>query len=126
MLSSRFQQCLGPFTMLLFDGSSETRLFRRLSNHVFGSPQFRKYIGYEGHTFIKNLQNLLCFSKMQIKIGKIFFSFRDNGIWIGSVKLSLFRREYLSSAVNMLTNNLNILHSNKRNFFRLNYLQSYQ
>ena len=26
---------------------------------------------------------------MQIKIGKIFFSFRDNGIWIGSVKLSL-------------------------------------
>ena len=63
---------------------------------------------------------------MQMKMEKIFFLFRDNGIWIGSVKLSLFRREYLSSAVNMLTNNLNILHSNKRNFFRLNYLQSYQ
>ena len=33
----RFQQCLGPFTMSLIEGYSETRLSRHLSNHVFHS-----------------------------------------------------------------------------------------
>ena len=32
------EQSLGPFTMLLVEGSSETELFRHLSNHVFRSP----------------------------------------------------------------------------------------
>ena len=31
----KFQQCLGQFTMLLFEGSPENRLFRHLPNHVF-------------------------------------------------------------------------------------------
>ena len=31
----KFQQCLGQFTMFLFEGSPENRLFRHLSNHVF-------------------------------------------------------------------------------------------
>ena len=43
------------------------------------------------------------------------------------VKLkSLLIREYLSSAVNVLTNTLKILYINKRDFFRLNYLQTEQ
>ena len=46
-------QCLGPFTMLLLEGSSETELFRHLSNHVFRSLYFWKYISYEGHVFSK-------------------------------------------------------------------------
>ena len=38
VLSFRFQQCFGPFTMLLVERSFETRLFRKLSNTVFPSP----------------------------------------------------------------------------------------
>ena len=39
---------------------------------------------------------------------------------MGCVKLSLSTREYLSSAVNMLTNSLKISHVTKRDFFRVN------
>ena len=39
-LSRRFQQWFGMFTMLLVDGSSETGLFRHLSDHVFGGLNF--------------------------------------------------------------------------------------
>ena len=38
VLSFGFEQCFGAFTMLHFEGSSETGLFSRLSNHVFRSP----------------------------------------------------------------------------------------
>ena len=40
MLSCRFQQCLDTFTILLVKASSEERLFRHLSNHVFGVLNF--------------------------------------------------------------------------------------
>ena len=60
------------------------------------------------------------------KIEEKVFLFWDNDIWIGCVSLSLFRREYMSSAVNVLTNSLKILHITKREFFRLNCVQSYQ
>ena len=39
-LRLRFLQCLGTFTMLLVDGSSETGLFRHLSDHVFAVHNF--------------------------------------------------------------------------------------
>ena len=48
-LSFSFEQCFGPFTMLLVEGSFEMRLFRDLSNHVSRSPEVQKYIGYEDH-----------------------------------------------------------------------------
>ena len=54
------------------------------------------------------------------------FCLRDKCIWIGCVKLPLLRREYLSSAVNVLTNNLQIFHVTKRDSFQLNYLHSDQ
>ena len=50
------------------------------------------------------------------------FCFLDKWIWIGCIKLSLLRREYLSSAVNVLTNSLKILYVIKGDFFQLNYL----
>ena len=37
VLSFRLQQCFGPFTMLLVEGSTEKGLFRHLCNHVFRS-----------------------------------------------------------------------------------------
>ena len=57
--------------------------------------------------------------------GNIFF-LSDNIVWIGCVQLSPLRREYLSSAVNVLTNSLKISHMTKRDFFKLNYLRSDQ
>ena len=39
-LSFRFQHCFGLFTVSLVKGSSETGLFRHLSNHVFGVRNF--------------------------------------------------------------------------------------
>ena len=47
-------------------------------------------------------------------------------IRIGCVNFSLLRREYLSSAVNVLANSLKILHVTKRDFFQLKYLYSDQ
>ena len=41
VLPFRLQQCFCPFTMLLGEVSSETRLFRHLSNHVFGFFKFK-------------------------------------------------------------------------------------
>ena len=52
------------------------------------------------------------------------FCFWDNSIWIGCVKLSLLRREYLSSAVNVLKNSFKILNSSKIDLFQLNYVHS--
>ena len=53
-----------------------------------------------------------------------FFCVLGNCICIGCVILSLLRREYLSSAVNLIPNSLKILHITKRDFFRLNCLHS--
>ena len=53
--------------MLLVEESSETGLFRYLSNHVFRSPYLGESISYEGHLFFQNLQNLIYISKTQKK-----------------------------------------------------------
>ena len=50
--------------------------------------------------------------------------FLDNGVRIGCVNLSLLRTEYLSSAVNVLTNTYKALLLTKTDFFRVNYLQN--
>ena len=47
MLSFRLQQYFGPFTMLPVEGSSERRLFRHLSKHVFPRKFYPKYITYD-------------------------------------------------------------------------------
>ena len=50
------------------------------------------------------------------------FSFWENSIWIGFVKLSLLRTRYFSSAGNVLTSSPKILHVNKRYYFKHNFL----
>ena len=62
---------------------------------------------------------------MQKKIRKCFL-FGDNCVRICCLKLSLLRREYLSSAVNVLTNSYKALRLTKTDFFRLNYLPNDQ
>ena len=59
---------------------------------------------------------------MHQESAKKFFSFWDNWIWIGIVKLSLLTTGYLSSAANLLTRRPNIRHINKRDFLQLNCL----
>ena len=56
-LSFRFQKCFGPFTMLLVEGSSETGLFRSLSNHVFGVRKFKNTSAMSVSLFFQNVQN---------------------------------------------------------------------
>ena len=52
------------------------------------------------------------------------FCFLDNTVWIRCLKLSLLSGEYLSSAVNVLTNSLKILNSSNIELFQLNYVHS--
>ena len=54
------------------------------------------------------------------------FCFWDNSIWKGCVNLSLIRREYLRSGVNVWTNSLKILHSTNIDFFQMNYVHGDQ
>ena len=59
---------------------------------------------------------------MQKKKIRKSFLFRDNCVRIGCVNLSLLRREYLSSGVNVLTNSYKAVRLSKTDLFRLNYL----
>ena len=58
VLSYRFQQHYDPFTVLLANGSSKTRLLRHLSNHIFpvGNLQIKKSIRVI--FFLENVQDL--------------------------------------------------------------------
>ena len=60
------------------------------------------------------------------KNGEKGFSFWHNCIWIGCIKLSLWRREYLSMALNVLTNSVKIFRITNRDFLQLNCLPIYQ
>ena len=55
---------------------------------------------------MKNQENVFCFG--------------DNSASSCFVKFSMFRREYLSSVVNVLTNSLKISDQNKADFSQLN------
>ena len=110
----RFQQCLIRLTMLLVEGSSETRTFRDLFNHVFRSPQYGKWISCEGHLFFWKCSKFKLHFKNSATNSENSFSLRHNIIWIGYLKLSLLRTEYLSAAVNMLTDILSALYITKQ------------
>ena len=58
------------------------------------------------------------------KIEKKIFPSLDNCISIGSRKFSQFRRGYLSTTLNVLTNTPEISHIPKRDIFQICFLQS--
>ena len=64
--------------------------------------------------------------KNAIKNSEKVFCFSDKCIWIVCIELSLLRREYLSSAVNVLTKSLETLHITTSDFFQPNYFHNYQ
>ena len=121
MLWCRFEQCLGTFTMLFSEGSSEAGLFRHLCNLVFGVRKFRNTKAMRVIFFAKTFKVSGRLQKSSRKLRKTF-CFWDNCISIGIVKLSLLRRGYFSSAANVLTSSPKIWHVNKRDFFQLNCL----
>ena len=63
VLPFSFEQCFGPFTILLVKGSSKTGLFSHLFNHVLRSPSVQKDTNYQRQFFFKcsklnlNLEN---------------------------------------------------------------------
>ena len=79
---------------------------------LWGSSFFSKYSKFKQDFKIaaRNWEKVFCFS--------------DNCIWSGTVKLTLLRTGYFSSAANVLTCNPKSLHVNKRDFFQLNFLGS--
>ena len=120
----RFHQCLGTFTIMLVEGSSETALFRHLSGYVVGVRTFeKKFMRFI--FFSKSLKFHLYF-KNEVKNWENFFCYLDNSIWIGIVKLSLLRTGYFSLAGNVLKSRTKIFHVNRRDFFRLRRLGSDQ
>ena len=68
-----FQQCLGMFTMLLVEGSSETGLFRHFSNHVFGVHNFGSTKALGVFYDFKMFKIYSRFQKCSKKIRKKFF-----------------------------------------------------
>ena len=127
VLWRRFRQwqSLGMFTMFLVEGSSDTGLFRHLSNYVFQVRNIGNTKSMRVMFFGKHLQFKLYF-KNEAKNWEKVFCFWNNCIWIGIVKLSLLRIGYLSLTSNVFTCSPKIWHVNKRDFFQLNYLASDQ
>ena len=62
-------------------------------------------------------------SGMQKKIEKKSFYFWDNGVWTGSAKLYTLQREYLLSAVNVLTNSVKISDQTNADFCQVSISQ---
>ena len=121
----RFQQCLGPFSMLLFERSSETEFLHIYLTTVFQARHFGNMSAmrvifsrkcYKFHLHVKNAE----------KSWQKVFPFRDNCIWNRCVKLPLLRREYWWPAVNVLKNSPKILPLTMRGFFEFNCLHSDQ
>ena len=114
-----FQERFCTFTMLLVEGSSETGLFRHLSDRVFGGRNFRNTKSMSVIIFLKISKIYSRFEKCSKKLRKSVFFFWDNCIWIGIVEFSLLRTGYFSSAANVLTSSPNTWNANKRDFFQV-------
>ena len=63
---------------------------------------------------------------MEKKNSENVFIFWDTCIWIGCVKFSLLRREYLPSLLSVLGNSLEILHVTNTDFLPVNRLHNDQ
>ena len=112
-----FQQCLGPFNILIVEECSQTGPFRHFSTESV-IPEIRHVWGW---SFFSKWPIFLLVSDMQQKIERIIFVFLDNCILIGCGILSL-----LSSAVNMLRNSSKMSTMTKRKLFQPNFSQSDQ
>ena len=125
VLWCRLQQCLDIFTILLLEASSETVLFRHLSDYIF---RVRNFENTKSMRVIFLLKIFKCEPRFQsyCKNLRKFFFFRHNCIWIRIVKLSLLRTGYFLLVANVLTRYPQIWHVNKWDFFEQNFVASDQ
>ena len=123
VLWCRIQKSLSTFTILLLKASSETELFRHLSEYLFRVRNFGKK-NLWGSLFGSKCLKLDLDFKNAAKNWEKVFCFWDNCIWIVIVKFSLLKTGYFSSVGNVLTTSHKILQVNKRDFFQLNFLGS--
>ena len=103
LLSFRFQQSFSAFYHVTC-----RRVLLNRTCYTFISPRFSESVSskihqlWESSLFWKCSKLILNF-KYEEKNSESVFCFRDNFIWRCYYKLSLLRREYLSSAVNVQT-----------------------
>ena len=97
---------------------------------LFGVPKLKITSAMTGILSLKmfKIEFILpkCKKKKKKNNTEKVFSFWDNCIWRCCDKLCLIRTEYLSSAVNMLTNSPKTFHITKRDFFQMNCLHNDQ
>ena len=116
VLSFRFQQCLVSLTRFLF--SPEMGVIRHWSNFLFGVRNFGNTPVMRVTFFFWKCSEFNLYFKFSEKNSEKYYCFWDNCIWIGCVKLSLLRTEYLPSALNVLTKSLQILNITSRDFLK--------
>ena len=75
-------------------------------------------LGYS--SFFSKCSQFNAYFRKAIKNQEKVFRFRDNGASSCCMKFSIFRWEYLSSVVNLLTNSVNISDQTKADFAQLN------
>ena len=73
VLWCRFQQCLGAFTMLLVEGSSQRALFRHLSDYVFRAHNIGSTKAMAVIFLFKRFKIWSRFCKCCLKLRKTFF-----------------------------------------------------
>ena len=116
VLSLILNQCFGPFTMSVVEGSPQTGAFRHSSKHVFRGRQFRKYIRYERHLFLKMFEILCRFEKRR-KNWENMFCFWTKCIRLACIQFSLLITEYLPQAVTVLRKGVKNFHVSKSDLF---------
>ena len=75
-------------------------------------------LGYS--SFFSKCSQFNAYFRKAIKNPEKVFRFRDNGASSCCMKFSIFRREYLSSVFNVLTNSVKISDQTKADFAQLN------
>ena len=76
VVSFSFEKIFGPLTMLLVQGSSETGVFRHLSNKSFGFRKFEKTSAMRIIFFLKMFKIEYKFRKWKKTWGKDFLFLR--------------------------------------------------
>ena len=117
---------LGMLTMLLAERSFEAGFFRHLSNRALRIRNFGNTKAVRVIFFFFKYSKFNLDLKNAAKSWQKLFCFSDNCIWIGIVKMSLFRTGYFSSVANVLTRYPQIWYVNKGDFFEKNFLASDQ
>ena len=117
-----FEQCLEAINTLITAWSSEARPFRRLSKNLFRSPSFSEIIRLGYSSFFPKCSKFHAHFRNARKNPEKVFYFWDNGVWTCCAKLCTLQREYLLSAVNVLTNSLKISYQTNAEFFPTQYI----